>query len=103
MRARLAVDQVQPAEPKIWIPTKIAGIAINISTCPPSRVMRRRSLVAAVIGRVRPEGTGAASAHAAPASSQPRMPARRATATASSNAAIATRQSSPSAAKATTV
>ena len=103
MRARLAVDQVQPAEPKIWIPTKIAGIAINTSTCPRSRVMRRRSLFAAVIGPARPDGIGAASAQGAPASSQPRMPARRATATASSSAAAATRQSRPSAASATAV
>ena len=62
---------------------KITGIAISASSCDRSRTIRRRSLVAAVGRRARAAARGDASAQTAPASSQPAIPARRATAMAS--------------------
>ena len=96
-RPMLPVVQSQPAAPKICTPTKIAGIAISASNCGRSRAIRRRSLVAAVGGRAPAGGDTATSAHTAPASSQPCMPARRATAAASSIAHAATTASAASA------
>ena len=83
IRPRLAVVQPQPAAPKICTPMKISGIAISASSWERSRTIRRRSLVAAVGKRDVSPGARAASAQTAPASSQPAIPARRATVTAS--------------------